>query len=199
MGGIQLGCPCRVVGADLLGVAIGTDPLIGLADVQEGGAHGCDLFRRLGAHVSRPHDGSQRVRGADGGESCDTGANHEHGGGGHLACRGHLTGKEAPESMGRFDDGPVTGDVRQGAESVKGLGTRGTRHHVHTQRVDALGRNPPGQARVLPRRQEGDQCGSRTHVQQLCIRRRPDREHDVTIPGVVDDHSANFAVRIVVE
>jgi hypothetical protein len=37
------------------------------------------------------------------------------------------------------------------------------------------------------------------HVQQLRVRGCPDREHDVTVPGVVDDHSTDFAVGVVVE
>ena len=104
-----------------------------------------------------------------------------------------------PEGVGGLHDGPVAGDARQRAEGIEGLRTRDWWHHVHAEGADVLGSDPPRQTRVLLGAENGDQRGTPAHLQQLCVGRRSDGEHDITIPGISDDHSPDLTVGVVIE
>jgi hypothetical protein len=78
-------------------------------------------------------------RGADRGETRDTGTDHQHLGGRHLAGGGHLAGEEAAEIVARLDHRAVAGDVGHRRQRVHLLRAADPRHHLHRDDVGALG------------------------------------------------------------
>ena len=127
-----------------------------------------DLLGDLWAHVEGADDRAQRLRGADGGQSGDTGPDHQHLGRRDLTGSGHLSGEKAAEVIPRLDHRTVARDICHGAECVHLLSARNPWNHIHRDHTGPLCSDFGHLRFVLRRIKERNQCF--TFCKALCFR-----------------------------
>ena len=146
-----------------------------------------NLFLHFKTGIKGAHDGAHALGGTDGRESGDAGADDQYLGRRHFTGGGDLTGKEAAEYTGRFNDGAIAGDVGHRAQGIHLLRARDTRHAVHGQHIGAGRGQLFHQIGVLSRPDERDQSLAGTQqVRFVAAERRmrfwrPHLEDDVGV------------------
>ena len=184
--GVQRRLAGLVVVAHLLGVASGRDFGRRGVDVEVLPAEGLDLVGDLGARVGGLDDGAHAACRADGGQTGDPCADHEHLGGRHLARRGHLPGEEPAEGVRGFDDSAVPGDVGHRRQHVQRLRPRDARDGVHRQHRDRAGGELLDELWIQRRRDQADQGGLVLQRGDLDVGGGVDLEYYVGGPRTAD-------------
>ena len=99
------------------------------------GAHRFDLLLDGSTGIESPDDGSHVLGLTDGSQTSHTTTDDQDLGGGDFTGSGNLTGEEATEVVGGFNNRSIASNVSHGAKGIEDLSSGNTWNTVHGCRI----------------------------------------------------------------